>query len=249
MNFFESICPQLNKDKITRQRAVQCRELAFQICQQEIPPLNDKVSIDQILESTYLALENYRKYPPRSTNETTLTDTPVSVQSVDNLERELLDIDSQLHQPESKPIVVVTPIESELSGMVIDNIPDQPESESKPIILAPSIEPELSNEAKEIINLRDWVLHARNQEDSQEKAYLDKQLKLILVKAGLTILEKNNELFDSNYQKAIAALKTDNPDLQDIVCETSRPGYLFNDSLIRPQEVMIWELAQPLEKM
>lgn len=99
----------------------------------------------------------------------------------------------------------------------------------------------LSETANEIIRLRDWVLAANTGDGAQSKVLEGLYAKLgqILEKEGVTILEKTGT-FDEEYQCVMDIRATEDPAQDNLVCDTVRPGYLFDDELVRPQEVVVY---------
>ncbi len=121
-----------------------------------------------------------------------------------------------------------------------------PETPKIPVESPPSLiverEPEPSVAAQEIIKLRDWILLVQSEGDSSTPKVLDaiyQQLEQILAKQGVKPLEETG-LFNYERHKVVSTQKTDNPNKDDWVCETVRPGYLFEGKLIRPQEVIVY---------
>ncbi len=107
-----------------------------------------------------------------------------------------------------------------------------------------SIEKKPSAIAQELIKLRDWVLVASSSEENQSadrKALqiLDQKLGKILEKEGITTVEDTGHC---NYDRhKIVSTEITNDSTQDeIIYQTVRPGYIFDGSLIRPQEVIIY---------
>jgi molecular chaperone GrpE (heat shock protein) len=70
-------------------------------------------------------------------------------------------------------------------------------------------------------------------------------IRKVLEKEGVTSLEENDK-FDYERQQIVSTKVTDDPQKNDIVAETVRPGYIFNGSIIRPQEVIIYTKATAL---
>jgi hypothetical protein len=104
------------------------------------------------------------------------------------------------------------------------------------------LEPEPNATAKELIKLRDWVLLAKSNDspaDSQVFESLYRKLGQILAKEGLISLEADGR-FNYEQQQVLDTQTTDNPKLDEFVCTTVRPGYLFNERLVRPQEVIVY---------
>ena len=131
----------------------------------------------------------------------------------------------------------------------IIEIPDITEEET-PTLEIPDIpqEPQLSETAKELIKLRDWVLLAKTGHTTPSYELLDvlyQQLAQLLEKEGVTPLEDNGK-FNYEYQQIMSTKVTHEEKDNDIVCETVRPGYLFNDGVVRQQEVIIY-VFKPLE--
>jgi hypothetical protein len=103
-------------------------------------------------------------------------------------------------------------------------------------------EPAPSKTALELIKLRDWVLMAKtsgNPVNSEGLENFYKQLGRILGMEGITPIEDQG-VFDYNRQQIMDSRTTDDPALQDHICETVRPGYQFHEKLIRPQEVIVY---------
>ena len=121
-----------------------------------------------------------------------------------------------------------------------------PETPKMPVESPPSLvverEPEPSVAAQEIIKLRDWILLSQSEGDSSSAkvlAAIDQQLEQILVKEGVKSLEETG-LFNYERHKVVSSQETDDPDKDDWVCETVKPGYLFEGKLVRPQEVIVY---------
>ena len=68
---------------------------------------------------------------------------------------------------------------------------------------------------------------------------LYKKLGKILEKEGITSLEETGVC---NYERhqVVSTQETDDPNQDELIYETVRPGYLFQGSLIRPQEVIVY---------
>ncbi|WYL96945.1 MAG: nucleotide exchange factor GrpE [Gloeotrichia echinulata IR180] len=133
----------------------------------------------------------------------------------------------------------------EIEEKVSNNEQTTPTFNTPPEIIP---EPKLSKTAKELIELRDWVLLAKTGNNTPSPAMLDvlyQQLGKVLEKEGVTSLEENDK-FDYERQQIVSTKVTDDPQKNDIVAETVRPGYIFNGSIIRPQEVIIYTKATAL---
>jgi hypothetical protein len=131
----------------------------------------------------------------------------------------------------------------ELEVINNEKLPETPHTtvESPPSLIVER-EPEPSVAAQEIIKLRDWILLAQSESDSFNYKVLEaiyQQLAQILAKEGVKPLEETG-LFNYERHKIISTQKTEDPDKDDWVCETVRPGYLFEGKLIRPQEVIVY---------
>ncbi|MBD2483942.1 nucleotide exchange factor GrpE [Planktothrix sp. FACHB-1365] len=104
-------------------------------------------------------------------------------------------------------------------------------------------EPEFSEMAKDLIQLRDWVLMAKTGGTGASAEVIEsfyEKLGEILAKEGVTALEESDCLYDYERQQVVSIQVTDDPNKSDWVCNTVRPGYLFQERLIRPQEVVIY---------
>jgi|GEM_PF-1552807 len=121
--------------------------------------------------------------------------------------------------------------------------PPQPPPPLDPASGPPAAAPDgvLSPTAKELIKLRDWVLLAKSggapAADALEGVY--KKLAQVLKREGVTPLEENTA-FDEERQQIMDTRPTRDPAQDNVVCDTVRPGYVFNGDVIRPQEVIIF---------
>jgi molecular chaperone GrpE (heat shock protein) len=102
----------------------------------------------------------------------------------------------------------------------------------------------LSTTAKELMKLSDWVLLAKEggatvQPEVLEEIY--RRLTVVLAKEGVTSLDAGGPC-DYERQMVVGTHPTDDPTQNDHVYSTVRPGYLFHDQLIRPQEVIIYTI-------
>jgi hypothetical protein len=103
--------------------------------------------------------------------------------------------------------------------------------------------------AQELIKLRDWVLLAKNG-DRQEQAsdgVLDgiyERLGGILEQEGMITFQAAGK-FNYERQKIVSTQVTDDDSQEDLIYDTVRPGYLFNEILIRPQEVIVYTYSDP----
>jgi hypothetical protein len=102
------------------------------------------------------------------------------------------------------------------------------------------LEPTLSKTARELIDLRDWILLAKAGPPRPEVLeILYQRLGRILEQENVTILEDHDK-FNYEHHQIISTIPTKDPDKNDMIAETIRPGYAFHNSIIRPQEVIIY---------
>lgn len=124
-------------------------------------------------------------------------------------------------------------------------IPQQKQENMKISLEIPA-EPKLSETAKELIKLRDSVLLAKTGNNTANSEILEviyEDLGRILEKEGVTTLEETGK-FDYEQQQVVSTQLTDDPEKDEMVCETVRPGYLFAGNILRPQEVIIYTFKQ-----
>ncbi|MUG96845.1 nucleotide exchange factor GrpE [Scytonema sp. UIC 10036] len=149
----------------------------------------------------------------------------------------------QLLQTDQKHTPVVTeqitakeiPLPTVEALVAPEIIPEVPTLEIAP-------EPKLSATGEELIKLRDWVLLAKTGGAAPKAEMLEvlyQKLGQILAKEGVTPIEEVG-IFNYERQQVISTQATDDSEKQDCICDTVRPGYLFNGKLIRPQEVIIY---------
>jgi hypothetical protein len=124
-----------------------------------------------------------------------------------------------------------------------EEVQSPPES-SVPLIVRTAPEEKPTATAEELIKLRDWVLLAKSGEgkDRASLQVLDviyKQLGKILEKEGIISLEETGS-FNYERQQVVSTQITDDPEKNDFICDTVRPGYLFQGKLIRPQEAIFY---------
>lgn len=103
-------------------------------------------------------------------------------------------------------------------------------------------EAELSETAKEIIKLRDLVLLTKTGDNANTPELLEslyQELGQVLEKEGVQSLEDTGS-YNYEQQKVMATRVVKDPDKDDLICETVRPGYMFNGKLVRSQEVTIY---------
>ncbi|GHO82247.1 nucleotide exchange factor GrpE [Dictyobacter formicarum] len=100
----------------------------------------------------------------------------------------------------------------------------------------------LSTTAKELIKLSDWVLLAKAGGTSVQPQVLEeiyRRLTHALETEGVMLLNAEGPC-DYERQMIVGTESTDDPTRNDYVHSTVRPGYLFHDQLIRPQEVIVY---------
>jgi GrpE len=103
-------------------------------------------------------------------------------------------------------------------------------------------EPEPSATAKDLIKLRDWLLLAQSDDTNVSPEVLRevyRKLGHILEKEAITTLEATGE-FNYEQQQVLDTHITDDLAQDNQICHTIRPGYLFNNRLLRPQEVIVY---------
>ena len=160
---------------------------------------------------------------------------------------------ARLAEQQTNAPVVTPPSEKISSQEKGSSNPEQSESPvvpSKPVQPEPPVVPHvekgqsLSATAKELIKLSDWVLLAKQggttvQPEALEEIY--RRLTAVLSKEGVTPLDVSGPC-DYERQMVVGTQPTDDPAQNDHVYTTVRPGYLFHDQLIRPQEVIIYAM-------
>jgi hypothetical protein len=117
-----------------------------------------------------------------------------------------------------------------------------------PKTFSSELEPELSATAEEIIKVCDWLLVAKDDTNTscpEVLQVLSDKLANVLEKEGVRVINDTGP-FNHERHQVVETQVTDEPSLNEMVCATVRPGYLFHDRLVRPQEVVIytWEDRQ-----
>ena len=137
-----------------------------------------------------------------------------------------------------------SPQEEQIVAKVLSEPPKHvPETPPEPLaqdIVIKASEP--SQTALELIKLRDYVLMANPDELAVAHRILEslyRKLGQMLEKEGLTPLEMTGA-FNYEQQQVVETQGTNDPSLDEIVSSTVRPGYLFNQKLVRPQEVIVY---------
>jgi GrpE len=131
----------------------------------------------------------------------------------------------------------------EIEAKIVNN---EPTISTFPTPAKTILEPTLSKTAKELIDLRDWVLLAKTGSNASSPEVLEilyQRLGKILEQEDVTTLEEYDQ-FNYERQQIISTKVTDDPEKNDTIAETIRPGYIFNDSIIRPQEVILYSVPK-----
>lgn len=118
-------------------------------------------------------------------------------------------------------------------------VPEQSQVMSAPLLVTST---SLSNTAKELIKLSDWVLLAKTDTTAIQPEVLDeiyRQLTGVLAKEGVIPLLATGPC-DYERQMVVGTHPADDPAQVDHVFSTVRPGYIFHEQLIRPQEVIVY---------
>ena len=114
-----------------------------------------------------------------------------------------------------------------------------------PVVHAASDDSEPPGHAMDLIRLLDWLALA---EDSGTPPgvvkHLNREIGRILSRAGVVPVQETGP-FNPLRQQVIDTRPSEDPSLEDTVSSTVRPGYVFGDSLLRPQEVILYSLSRP----
>lgn len=115
-------------------------------------------------------------------------------------------------------------------------------AQEKPSSIAVTPKPEPSDTAMDLIKLRDWILLAQSNSTTPITEILPeiyKRLGQTLELENITPLEITGK-FNYEQQQVVNTQVTYDPEQEDTICSTVRPGYLFEGKLIRPQEVTVY---------
>ena len=83
-------------------------------------------------------------------------------------------------------------------------------------------------------------LGANNEDFSQEIKLLQDELLDILFTQNVELIAcKTNQKYDRNYQKVIRTEPTDNEDEHEIITQIIRDGFIWNENILRKQEVVL----------
>jgi hypothetical protein len=119
---------------------------------------------------------------------------------------------------------------------------EPPPVEPPPPPAPPADEPPRA--VQELIQVRDMALVAASGEApaaSAALAVLARRLGKVLEYEGVELLEAEGR-FDYRFQEIIDVRATTDPDADERVSETVRPGYVLGDRVLRPQQVVVWQL-------
>jgi len=184
-------------------------------------------------------VDNYKTLNKQKTQEAELTD------QIDELTKKLQELSDPRQTPSatqtelSETIAPVTNLDS--VGAILDPLGAK-ETDLSTFLPTPKTSSSISPTAKQLINLRDWVLLAKSDCEVIKPELMDsvyKKLAKILELEGVIALEDTG-LFDMDKHEIVGTEPTENPKENDLIHSTIRPGYLFKDKLIRPQEVIIY---------
>jgi hypothetical protein len=120
--------------------------------------------------------------------------------------------------------------------------PDEP---SRPFTI--DREPEPSTTARELIKLRDYILLACTENATSDRKVFEslyQKVGQILTHESVTVLEETGQ-FNYEHQQVIDTQTTDDQTLDEMISSTIRSGYLFNQKLLRPQEVIVYVYTPP----
>jgi hypothetical protein len=122
-------------------------------------------------------------------------------------------------------------------------VADKPPVAKTPAVAAPA-NGDPSEAITELIAVRDMVAVAAGGDPGAAQATLaalDRKLGRVLAKAGVRALDETGPI-DYRYQEVLGFRRTDDPDRDELVCETVRPGYALGERILRPQQVVAYRL-------
>jgi GrpE len=203
-----------------------------------IPPLREKRAAEELAYQAESAVRKLSGLPPANSDDKDLI--PI-LKSICSLLERLPDRVEQIDRsepPSAEPNQTIT------TPSTTEEIQPPLEPPPAPEIVRETPVAKPSATANELIRLRDWVLLAKtgSEEEKASPQSLEaiyKQLGRILTKEGITAVEETGN-FNDERQQAVSTQVTDCQEKDDLVCDTVRPGYLFNGNLIRPQEVVVY---------
>ena len=210
----------------------------------------EKRQAEELALKAETSLHQLNKLPPPEKDERDLISRlqHISLLSERLLEQEefsYLSIQSNVNSVEPEKTKLensIPPLEVKSSDLEKTSTPL--ESIPPPEITLEKAEQKPSVTAQELMKLRDWILLATSEEGDKKNSpkvlqVLYKKLGKILEKEGITSLEETGVC---NYERhqVVSTQETDDPNQDELIYETVRPGYLFQGSLIRPQEVIVY---------
>lgn len=201
----------------------------------------EQKQIEEIVETIENRVRQLSNLPPNSTRDSTSVLLP-KLNHIDLLIERLLN--NQVINESSVDTGNVIPNHFIAESLVKIDIAEENKETVSILPSTPEIilEPTLSKTAKELIDLRDWILLAKtgsNLPGSEIFNVLYQRLGKILEQEGVNTLEEQDK-FNYECQQIVSTKPTNDPDKNDMIAETIRPGYTFNNSIIRPQEVIIY---------
>lgn len=205
-----------------------------------IPQIKEKQQEEELALKAEMIVRELSSLPPVDSDD---RDVITILKSICLLLERFQDNPGLLNQKETPTTQPVEEIKTEK----IESPTESP-SVSKIVRETPVEKP--SAAAQELIKLRDWVLLANGQEGEEKDNHqvLDaiyKQLGKILEKDGISSLEETGS-FNYERHQVVSTQATDDPEKDDLICDTIRPGYLFHNSLIRPQEVIVYTYSEKI---
>jgi len=88
--------------------------------------------------------------------------------------------------------------------------------------------------------LRDWILLVKTQtEETLLASQVYERLGAILSKSGIDAIEETG-IVDYKRHQVIATEMTTDSALDEVICETIRPGYCLQNKLFRYQQVKVY---------
>lgn len=231
METIENIIPLLKEKRQAEELALKAEATVRELSGLPTINFNDR-NIISVLKSTCLLLERFQEHPE------------LLNQKVPPIPQTIQEIKIEEVQPPSASSPIPQIVIPTLEDKTREEVQLALESSPIPKIIRETTQENPSVTAQELMRLRDWVLLAKSGEgeESTSPKVLDaiyKQLGKILEKEGITSLEETGS-FNYERQQVISTQVTDDPQKDDLICDTIRPGYLFHDSLIRPQEVIVY---------
>jgi hypothetical protein len=225
--FIKNLFPHLQDESELKELALQAETSVRELS--DLPPqVLDSAADDvvSILKSTCVLLDRLVQGKQISMAENTEEIAIVADIPVEHEPKQPDETDSDISEPEIED-------RSTVATTVAELILEEPD------------EPEPTTTAKELIKLRDWVLLARSDEtvSSGVLGELYRKLGRILEQEKILTLEATGE-FNYERQEVVDTQITEDPTLDRQIHSTIRPGYLFNEKLIRPQEVIVYTYSE-----